>query len=121
MNALGSVEIYSIPKGVLSGDAMLKAANVELLYAGTVCAGKYVVVVMGDVADVNASVRAAEIEAGVSLIDSLVIPNIDRQVLGAIVACGEVGDVNAVGVLEFFSVCSCITDLSLCFFRLSIV
>ena len=108
MNALGSVEIQSIPKGVLSGDAMLKAASVELLYAGTVCAGKYVVVVMGEVADVNASVRAAETEAGVSLIGSLIIPNIDRQVLSAIVACGEVGEINAVGVLEFYSVCSCI-------------
>ena len=108
MNAIGSVEIYSIPKGVLSGDAMLKAANVQLLYAGTVCSGKYVVVVSGDVAEVNASVKAAETEAGVSLIDSLVIPNIDKQVLQAIVACGDVGDVGAVGVLEFFSVCSCI-------------
>ena len=108
MNAIGAVEIYSIPKGVLSGDAMLKASNVELLYAGTVCAGKYVVVISGNVADVEASVSAASTVADVSLIDSLVIPNIDSQVLEAIAACSDIGEVDAVGVLEFFSVCSCI-------------
>ena len=108
MAAIGSVEIQSIPKGILAGDAMLKAANVRLVYAGTVCAGKYVVVVSGEVAAVNASVASGAAVAGTGLIDSLVIPNVNDQVLRAASACGEVGQVAAVGVMELFSVCACI-------------
>ena len=108
MAAIGTVEIFSIPKGVRAGDAMLKAAGVRLVYAGTVCPGKYVVVVAGEVAAVNASVESGIEEAGAGLIDSLVIPHVSEQVLRAATAAGDVGEVEAVGVLEFFSVCSCV-------------
>jgi len=108
MAAIGAVEIHSIPRGIQAGDAMLKAANVRLLSAGTVCAGKYVVVIEGEIAAVNASVKSGIAEAGVSLIDSLIIPNVHDQVLTAVAACGDVGAVAAVGVMELFSVCSCI-------------
>ena len=53
--ALGAIEVQSIPKGIEAGDAMLKAAHVELISAGTVCAGKYVVVVAGEVDAKNTS------------------------------------------------------------------
>lgn len=106
--ALGALEIFSIPKGIEAGDAMLKAANVELVSASTVCAGKYVVVIHGAVDAVKASVDAGVQVGGSKVIDSLVIPNIDPQVPKAIVACSDVGDVAAVGTIELFSVCSAI-------------
>ena len=40
MNALGMIEVQSIPLGVNAGDAMLKAATVQLVTAQPVCAGK---------------------------------------------------------------------------------
>ena len=110
MTAIGVVEVFSIPKGVQAGDAMLKAADVQLVYAGTVCSGKYVVAVSGDVAAVRAGVESGVTEAGISLVDSLVIPNVSEQVLRATAAAGDVGEVEAVGVLELFSVCSCIAS-----------
>lgn len=45
MNALGMIEVQSIPLGVNAGDAMLKAATVQLVTAQPVCAGKYIVIV----------------------------------------------------------------------------
>ena len=56
MNALGMIETNSIPVGIEAGDAMLKAADVALVTAQAVCAGKYIVIVSGDVAAVKASV-----------------------------------------------------------------
>ena len=47
MTAIGVVETVSIPLGVLAGDQMVKTAQVELVTAQTVCAGKYIVVVSG--------------------------------------------------------------------------
>lgn len=106
--ALGVIEVFSIPKGIEAGDAMLKAAGVQLVSAGTVCAGKYVVIVAGEVDAVNASTAAGKTVAGTKLIDSLVIPTIHPQVPKAINACTDVGEVEAVGTIELFSVCAAI-------------
>ena len=58
MGAIGMNEIMSIPTGILACDAMLKAAEVELVSAGCVCAGKYYIVVAGEVAAVRSAVEA---------------------------------------------------------------
>ena len=58
MTAIGVVETVSIPLGVLAGDQMVKTAQVELVTAQTVCAGKYIVVVSGEVAAVRSAVAA---------------------------------------------------------------
>ena len=75
MTAIGVVETLSIPMGVLAGDQMVKTAQVDLVTAQTVCAGKYIVVVSGEVAAVRSSVSAGIESAGSTLVDSLVIPN----------------------------------------------
>ena len=59
MNALGMIELTSIPAGVQAGDAMLKAAAVELVTAQPVCAGKYIVLVTGEAAAVREIGRAS--------------------------------------------------------------
>ena len=64
MNALGMIEVQSIPLGVNAGDAMLKAATVQLVTAQPVCAGKYIVIVTGEVSAVSESVAAGKAEAG---------------------------------------------------------
>ena len=79
--ALGMVETNSIPKGIEAGDAMLKAAEVNLGAAQTACAGKYIVIVTGDVAAVKASVEAGRETAAETLVDSMIIPNVDAQVV----------------------------------------
>ncbi|GHU63174.1 propanediol utilization: polyhedral bodies pduT [Clostridia bacterium] len=107
-NALGLLEIVSIPKGVESGDAMLKAASVELIEAHPVCAGKYIIVITGEVAAVKESLAAGKEVCGMKLVDSLIIPKVDPQVPRAIAMCNDFGEVQAVGSIETFSVCSCV-------------
>jgi len=55
-------------------DAMLKAAEVEILLSRTICSGKYMVLVGGDVAAVTASVEAGTTIGEGSVIDTFVIP-----------------------------------------------
>lgn len=108
MKALGMIEIQSIPAGVEAGDQMLKTASVELVAAQAVCAGKYIVIIAGEVAAVRSSVKAGEETAGSLLINSIVIPAVHEQVPKAINACTEIDHVQAVGVMETFSLCSAV-------------
>lgn len=106
--AIGMLETNCIPKGIEAGDAMLKAADVTLAAAQTACAGKYVVLVSGDVAAVKASVSAGCEVAQETLVDSVVIPSVDPQVIRAISACTELDHYEALGIIETFSLVSAI-------------
>ena len=108
MNALGMIETNSIPAGIEAGDAMLKAADVALTTAQPVCAGKYIVIISGSVAAVEASVAAGVAIAAEVLVDSIVIPNVHEQVIQAIGACSEAPASGALGLIETFSLASAI-------------
>ena len=101
METIGFLELNSIAQGIQAADTMLKAAEVNLVFARTACPGKYHVMLSGDVAAVQAAIEAGQSAGGV---DSVVIPRVHPQVIQAINQATEPGEVNAVGVLEFFSV-----------------
>ena len=104
MEAIGILESNSIAKGMEAADAVLKAADTALLYAKPVCPGKYTILFYGDVAAVSASLDAGAAVIDAHLVDSLVIPRIHPQVIQAISLSTAPDGVNAVGVMEFFSV-----------------
>ena len=54
--AIGIVELTSIAKGMEVGDVMLKSANVTLLACKTLCPGKYLLMIGGDVSAVGKAV-----------------------------------------------------------------
>lgn len=107
-NALGMVEWNSIAMGIFASDAMLKMSEVELIYANTICPGKYICVVRGEVAAVRASVEAGIAASPAAVVDDMVIPNLHPQVFPAINAATQPGKVDAIGVIETFSAASTI-------------
>ena len=104
MEAIGILESNSIAKGIEAADAVLKAADTALLYAKPVCPGKYTILFYGDVAAVSASLDAGAAVIDAHLVDSVVIPRIHPQVIQAISLSTAPDGVNAVGVMDFFSV-----------------
>ncbi len=108
--AIGMVELSSIGMGFQAEDAMLKEAGVVLVLARTICSGKYVVIVRGDVAAVEASVEAGLAVCPASVIDSLIIPNVHPQVFPAISSTVELRPdrPRALGIVETFSASSAI-------------
>lgn len=106
--AIGLVETNSIALGVKSADAMLKTAAVELLFAEPTSPGKYLAAVGGDVAAVMAAVEAGKAAAGGALVDSLTIPNLHVQVMPAIKGEASPAQVQAIGVVETFTVAAAI-------------
>ena len=57
-NAIGIVETSSIAKGFEIADTMLKTANVRMVVNRTICPGKYMVLVGGEVDAVSSGVEA---------------------------------------------------------------
>jgi microcompartment protein CcmL/EutN len=102
------IEVLSIPLGILAGDSMLKAAQVDIITAQTVCAGKYIVIVSGEVAAAKSALNAGVEMCGNALVDSMLIPNIDRSVLTAISGSGAQKAAESVGIMETFSLTAAI-------------
>src|SRR5256884_5046277 len=107
-NSIGLIELTSIASGFLACNAMLKAANVDLVLSRSICSGKYMVMVRGDVAAVEAAVAAGVAGTRFSVIDSFVIPNLHEAVFPAISGVTKVEMLEALGIVESFSVASLI-------------
>lgn len=107
-NSIGLLELSSVAAGMLVTDTMLKAASVELLIHRTICSGKYLILVGGDVAAVEASVEAGRRAGGGAVIDSCAIANIDKAVFPAISGGVILPPLAALGVIESFSVAALI-------------
>ena len=107
-NSIGLIELGSIAAGFAVADAMLKTADVELLLARSICSGKYMVMIRGDVAAVQSAVAAGSQAGGFSVIDTFVIPNLHESVFPAISGAAKVERLEALGILESFSVASLI-------------
>lgn len=107
-NSIGLIELTSIAAGYQVVDAMLKAAGVELLLARSICSGKYMTMVKGDVGEVTASVQAGCEACRGFLIDTFIIPNVHESIFPAIYGSNQYGELEALGILESFSVASLI-------------
>lgn len=104
MITVGFLELNSIAKGIEAADIMLKAAEVELVMAHPSCPGKYHILLTGEVAAVQSSMDAGVAVGGEHVLDQVVIPRIHPQVIEAISLSTVPEQLNAVGILEFFSV-----------------
>ncbi|MGQ9623619.1 MAG: BMC domain-containing protein [Candidatus Caldatribacteriaceae bacterium] len=103
ITVLGALEFNSIAVGIKALDAMVKAAPIRVIDAKTICPGKFLVVVGGEVAEVDAALTAGKKAGEGYVVDELFIPNLHPQVVPAIlgtVVC-EIWD--AVAVVESFS------------------
>ena len=107
--AIGILELTSIARGMELGDVMLKSANVQLLLCRTLCPGKFLLMLGGDVGAVQQAIAAGTARAGEMLVDSLVLANIHPSVLPAISGLNVVGQRQAAGIVETWSVAACIS------------
>lgn len=107
-DAVGVVEWRSIALGIQATDAMLDAAEITILVSSTVCSGKYVTVVTGDVASVTVAVEVGAEEGKNTFVESVIIPNIHPDVQPAITATTAVETITALGIVESFSVAGAI-------------
>lgn len=106
LHSLGMLEYTSIAKGIESADQMVKTAVVTPLFFKTICPGKYLAAIHGNVAAVAASIAAGREVGGTEVVDGFILANVHSQILWALAGAVPHEDFNALGILETFSASS---------------
>ncbi|GMU20539.1 MAG: hypothetical protein AMXMBFR13_06360 [Phycisphaerae bacterium] len=108
--AIGMIELTSVGIGYKVQDAMLKAADVTLVLGRTICSGKYINLVTGSVAAVQASMEAGLDAAPDGVIDHITIPNVHSGVFPALGQSIQIQvqpqKPGALGIVETYSAAS---------------
>jgi len=87
---------------------MLKTSEVELMISRTICSGKYMTLIAGDVAAVTSAVDNAVNTIGFGVIDQFVIPNVHPTIFPAISGQTNIQMLESLGIVESYSVASLI-------------
>lgn len=106
--AIALLEFASIAVGIRAGDAMVKRAPLDTVYAGTVQPGKYLVLVGGDVACVEEALAAGREAGGEALIDHIFLPAVHPDVVTALTGGRRTSDAEALGIIETHTVAATI-------------
>jgi microcompartment protein CcmL/EutN len=112
--ALGILELGSIARGVIVADAAVKRAPALLLMSRPVSGGKHLIMMRGQVAEVEESMAAGRAAAGAALLDELELPYAHEQLWPLldqpVVGHGWQGDAAAesVAIVETTTVCAAV-------------
>lgn len=101
--AIGMVELKTVSAGIAAADTMVKTAHIEILMSETVCPGKYIVLISGLISAVKAAVDTVAEKFSAALVDSFLLGNPHQGIFPAIYGAAEVGQVDALGVIETYS------------------
>jgi microcompartment protein CcmL/EutN len=106
--ALALIEFDSIAAGIEAGDAMAKKAPIAQIITGTVQQGKYLVLVAGEVADVEESLAAGLASSAGAVLDHVYLPGVHIDVVSALAGGRRPEPIDALGVVDTRTVASAI-------------
>ena len=98
--AIGMIEFKTTPAGITAADAMVKTSEVEIVEAQTVCPGKYIAIITGDLSAVKAAVDTAVTTYEDKCIDSFVLGNPHESIFPAIYGTTQVEEISAASIIE---------------------
>ena len=108
--SIGLIELSSVAAGFQVADTMLKAGNVHLILSRSICSGKYMVLIGGATAAVQAAVQAGAEASGGCLIDQTYLPKVHEDVFTALGRTQPPPlEGGALGILESFNVATLIS------------
>jgi microcompartment protein CcmL/EutN len=82
--AIALIEFGSIAAGMFAADKMVKRAPVELLRAGTVQPGKYLILIGGGTAEVQEAHQAGMQAASNEVLDEVLLPDAHHRLVAAL-------------------------------------
>ncbi|QBI18614.1 BMC domain-containing protein [Egibacter rhizosphaerae] len=100
-------ELDSVARGIAAADAMVKRSPLDVMRAGTVHPGKYLVLLAGETADVEEALEAGQEAAGAAMVGLVFLPDVHEDVVAAIQGVRRPAH-EALGVIETGTVASAI-------------
>lgn len=97
--SIAILELDSIAHGIAVGDAMAKRSPLDVLLAGTVHPGRYLVLAGGSTGDVEEAVAAGRLAGASALIGLTFLPDVHPEVVAAIGGVRQDGG-EALGIIE---------------------
>lgn len=98
--ALALLEFSSIAAGILAGDAMVKRSTLAVVHAGTVQPGRFLVLIGGEVAEVEEALKAGLESAPDTLNDHIFLPGVHADVVRALRGGRSLEGGEALGIVE---------------------
>lgn len=120
VKSLGVVEFSSIAKGIETGDKMVKAATVDVLMLRHICPGKFMIILSGDIGDVNEAVNSIITNDKDKVIESTVISNAHEELISSLRKRAVFKITEAIGVFEAATVTSALIALDLALKKASV-
>jgi PduT-like ethanolamine utilization protein len=110
--SIGALEFISISRGMYVADAIVKKAEVEIIYFRTICPGKFLIIVSGDEGEVDTAIDYGVSIGGKTLFDSFKVHAVSPAIVEGIRGKYEpVEKLDAVGIVETRKVCTGIKAL----------
>lgn len=106
VKTLGMLEFRSIAKGIEIADVVLKSAEVELIICKTICPGKYMILMSGEVGAVEEALFKAKEKSIGFLIDSFLLPRVHNDIILSLKNKIKAQPSGAIGIVETTNVVS---------------
>ncbi len=98
--ALALLEFESIAAGIEAGDAIVKRAEISVLYAGTVHPGHYLLLLDGEVGELEEAIDAADMIGFEYVTDRVFLPDPHPELAAALKGKRTTGGGEALGIIE---------------------
>ncbi len=98
--SIGIVEFRSMAIGIGAVDVIVKASDVRIMDARTLCPGKYYIIFAGSVSAVSNSLKVIAQESKDFIIDQAAISNVWPQMFSALNQASEIGARKSIGIVE---------------------
>ena len=94
------IEFKSVSRGITVTDSMLKESSVNIVLSSSLCPGKYLTIIEGEVSALNSAIKVAEKLGGRHVFDTQLISGINLKVIDAI--SGNIKEIllDAMGIVE---------------------
>ena len=93
-------EFKSVSRGIMVTDSMVKSAKVNIVQASSLCPGKYLTLLEGEISALVSAGKIAEEQGGRHLFSSFTVSGIDQRIIEAIGGDLAEASGDAIGIIE---------------------
>ncbi|MGG7077192.1 BMC domain-containing protein [Clostridium sardiniense] len=106
--SIGSIEFRSISKGIEIANEMVKRADVDVIYAKSICPGKFIIMISGDASEVHESVNYGLKFDKKYIVDSFILNRVHDDIVNGLKSKYKSKEIEglAIGIMETNKVCA---------------